>query len=76
MFADCPEIKQGMQVMEFDGVLDHKNPKCNECGNHCFSLYSGGRKEKLTEMYVCKNCKIIYTLPQEKKCEFTEKKND
>jgi len=67
-----PEITQGMGIRIFDGLLDHKNPKCRECGSHCFALYRGGRKEKITEMFVCKNCNIIYTLSEKKRCEFTE----
>ena len=74
---DLTEISQGMKVKSFDGLLHHKNPICNECGSHCFSLYSGGKKEPVTELYVCRNCKIIFTMPFEKKCEFTkEAKND
>ena len=66
------KIVQGMAIRTFDGVLNHKNPVCQECGSHCFALYSGGVKEKMAEMFVCKNCNIIYTLPEKKKCEFTE----
>jgi len=69
---DQTKISLGMQVKSFGGTLQHKNPICDECGSHCFSLYSGGKKERVTELYVCRNCKIIFTLPIEKKCEFTK----
>jgi len=65
-------LMEGMKIRIFQGLLNHKNPKCEECYRHCYSLYRGGKKEKMTEMYVCKNCNIIYTLPEKKKCEFTE----
>jgi len=61
-----------MKVKTFTGLLNHQNPSCEECGSHCFSLYSGGKKERVGDMYVCKNCKIIYSLPNSAKCEFTE----
>jgi len=67
-----PKLVQGMRVKTFDGILEHQNPNCEKCGAHCFSLYSGGKKERLTAMYVCKNCQVIYLLPNQKKCEFTE----
>ena len=72
MLREITGIIQGMKVKTFSGILNHKNPTCDNCGRHCFSLYRGGRKERLPETFVCKNCNIIYTLPREKKCEFTE----
>ncbi len=66
------DIQQGMDVRTFEGILEHKNPICDECGNHCYSLYSGGKKERVSELYVCRNCKIIFTLPTKKQCEFTK----
>ena len=68
-----PEIVQGMKIRTFHGLLNHKNPTCTECSSHCYALYRGGKKEK-TAMFVCKNCNVIYTLPDQKKCEFTEEK--
>jgi len=65
------KIVQGMKIRTFQGLLDHKNPTCMECSSHCYALYRGGKKEK-TAMYICKNCNVIYTLPDQKKCEFTE----
>jgi len=67
-----PEIIEGMSIRTFHGVLAHKNPNCDECGNHCFAVYRGGRKEKMSEIFVCKNCNIFYALPAMKRCEFTE----
>lgn len=61
-----------MSIRTFPGLLHHKNPKCAECNSHCYALYSGGKKDRLAEMYVCKNCNIIFKLPSKKKCEFTE----
>ena len=69
---DLPQIDQGMNIRTFDGLLDHKNPRCTECNSYCYALYRGGRKEKIGEMFVCKNCSIIYIMPSNKKCEFTE----
>ena len=56
----------------FQGVLDHKNPRCESCSKHCFSLYRGGKKDRVEQIYFCKNCSIIYQLPNQKKCKFTE----
>ena len=67
-----PELTQGMNIEEFNGLLDHKNPKCSKCNCHCYTLYRGGKKERMGDMFVCKNCNIIYTLPAKKRCEFTE----
>ena len=67
-----PELIEGMKIRTFQGVLDHKNPTCEECNSHCYALYRGGKKEKMVEMFVCKNCNIIYTLPDKKKCVLTE----
>ena len=57
-----------MSIRIFDGELIHQNPICTECNSHCYSLYIGGRKDKMQDMYFCKKCKIIYKLPQNKKC--------
>jgi len=67
-----PKIVQGMNIRTFQGLLDHKNPQCEECSSHCYALYRGGKKEKMVEMFVCKNCNIIYVLPDKKKCVLTE----
>ena len=61
-----------MTTKTFTGLLDHKNPVCPKCEVHCFSLYQGGKKDKVQEIFICKNCKTIYELPEKKKCEFTE----
>ena len=61
-----------MTIKTFTGLLDHKNPVCPQCGVHCFSLYQGGKKDRVQEIFICKNCKTIYELPENKKCEFTE----
>ena len=68
---EISKIFQGMKIRTFQGLLGHKNPTCMDCSSHCYALYRGGRKDK-TSMYICKNCNIIYTLPDQKKCEFTE----
>jgi len=65
---------QGMKMRTFQGLLGHKNPKCEECRGHCYALYRGGKKERMGDMFVCKDCNIIYTLSEKKKCEFTEEK--
>ena len=67
-----PELTQGMIIKTFNGLLDHKNPKCSQCNYHCYALYRGGKKERMANMFVCKNCNILYTLSSKKKCEFTE----
>jgi len=72
MLEGLPSNVQGMTVKTFSGLLNHKNPNCENCGRHCFSLYQGGKKERLSELYVCKNCNILYALSTKKKCEFTE----
>ena len=64
-------IQDGMTVI-FEGNLGHKNPECEKCGNHTYTLYQGGKKEKLNDTFICKTCSIIYKLPKPKKCEFTE----
>ena len=56
----------------FEGRLGHKNPSCEKCGSHTYSLYRGGKKERLVDAFVCKTCSIIYKLPNPKKCEFSE----
>jgi len=61
-----------MTTKTFTGLLSHKNPVCPECGVHCFSLYQGGKKDRVQGLFICKNCKTIYKLPEKKKCEFTE----
>ena len=61
-----------MTTKTFTGLLGHKNPVCTKCGVHCFSLYQGGKKDRVQEVFICKNCKTIYELPEKKKCEFTE----
>ena len=61
-----------MTTKTFTGLLDHKNPVCPDCKIRCFSLYQGGKKDKVQEMFICKNCQTIYELPENKRCEFTE----
>jgi len=58
----------------FSGLLDHKNPVCPQCKVQCFSIYQGGRKDRVEDLFICKTCKTIYQLPEDKKCEFTEVK--
>ena len=59
-------------VMVFQGILEHKNPICPKCESHCFALYQGGSKERVEEFFTCKKCSILYKMPSEKKCKFTE----
>lgn len=61
-----------MSVRIFDGELVHQNPNCTRCGSRCYTLYSGGRKDKVDGLYFCKKCKIIYKLPPKKKCKYSE----
>ena len=61
-----------MKIRIFDGELTHQNPTCQECNNHCYTLYYGGRKDRVTDAYYCKKCQTVYRLPYEKKCHFTE----
>ena len=61
-----------MTAKIFTGILEHKNPVCPKCRIQCFSLYQGGKKDRVHEMFICKNCKTIYELPEKKRCEFTE----
>jgi len=72
MVVSTVSATTGMIVKSFDGILDHKNPVCAKCNNRCYALYRGGKKERIGDMFVCKNCNIIYTLSEKKKCEFTE----
>ncbi len=65
-------VGQLAEIRTFQGMLDHKNPKCESCTGHCYSLYRGGKKERMREMFVCQDCGIIYLLPTKKKCKFTE----
>jgi len=71
-FTELANIVEGMSIQNYVGILDHKNPTCERCGNHCYTLYRGGKKEKMVDLFVCKNCNILYSLPNKKKCEFTE----
>ena len=61
-----------MNVRIFEGELTHQNPICAKCSNHCYTLYAGGRKDRVEDMYFCKRCKIIYKVPSKKKCKYTE----
>ena len=61
-----------MVTRTFTGLLDHKNPVCPECNVQCFSLYQGGKKDKVQDLFICKKCQTIYNLPKKGKCEFTE----
>ena len=65
-------IASKLKTIVFEGILEHKNPKCSKCQSHCFSLYQGGTKERLEEVYICKKCNILYSLPDEKKCDLME----
>jgi len=72
---NIPGIIQGMKIRTYKGILDHKNPTCEVCQGNCFALYRGGKKERMQEIFFCKNCSILYELPLKKKCTFTEVKN-
>ena len=65
-------VTSKMIIKVFEGRLGHKNPSCEKCGNHTYSLYQGGKKEKLEGAFVCKTCSIIYKLPTPKKCDLME----
>jgi len=69
---EIPPIIQGMKIKTFQGLLDHKNPKCETCEKPCYALYRGGKKERMADFFVCKHCSILYTLPNKKRCTFTE----
>ena len=68
-------VTSEMTIKVFEGRLGHKNPECEKCGSHTFSLYRGGKKERLIDAFVCKACSIIYKLPTPKKCEFSEERS-
>jgi len=55
----------------YRGQLSHQNPMCTKCGVHTFSLYFGGRKDKIVNMYFCKRCITIYKLPKRKENDHT-----
>jgi len=59
-------------VVIFEGILEHKNPKCPKCESHCFALYQGGKKERMEEFFTCKKCNILYKMPLEKRCDLME----
>ena len=61
-----------MSIRIFEGELTHQNPICTECNNHTYTLYVGGRKDKVENMFFCKKCEIIYKLPTRKKCKDVE----
>lgn len=61
-----------MSIRIFEGKLEHQNPICTECGRRCFTLYIGGRKDRIEDLYFCKSCNTIYQLPANKKCKFME----
>jgi|TARA_B110000881_G_C18196086_1_gene327201 hypothetical protein len=65
-------VASELKTIVFEGILEHKNPKCSKCQSHCFALYQGGAKERLEEVYICKKCNILYSLPGEKKCDLME----
>ena len=65
-------VDQQMETKMFLGVLDHKNPHCEVCSGHTMSLYSGGKKDRMSSTFLCSKCGIIYVLPPKKKCKFTE----
>ena len=63
-----------MTTKIFQGLLAHKNPTCEICGVTCFSVYNGGTKDRIKDLFFCRKCKIMYQLPEKKICEFTEAK--
>ena len=65
-------IASELKTIVFEGILEHKNPKCSKCQSNCFSLYQGGAKERLEKIFICKKCNILYTLPEKKKCDYME----
>ena len=65
-------VGQSMELRTFSGLLDHKNPSCEVCFGRCMSLYSGGKKDRMSEMFLCNTCEIFYLLPSKKKCNLTE----
>jgi len=71
-FTEIPSVAQGMSIRNYDGLLDHKNPTCEECSTPCYALYRGGKKERMSDLFVCKSCNILYILSRKRKCEFTE----
>ena len=64
-----------IETVMFDGLLEHKNPKCTKCKSHCFALYQGGTKERMDAFFICKKCNILYKLPHEKRCDLMEVKS-
>jgi len=65
-------VASELKTIVFEGILEHKNPKCSKCQSRCFSLYQGGAKERLEKIFICKKCNILYTLPEKKKCDLME----
>ena len=65
-------VASQLKTIVFEGILEHKNPKCSKCQSRCFSLYQGGAKERLEKIFICKKCNILYTLPEKKKCDLME----
>ena len=65
-------VASELKTIVFEGILEHKNPKCSKCQSRCFSLYQGGAKERLEKIFICKKCNILYTLPEKKKCDYME----
>ena len=49
-------VNSKMKTVVFEGILEHKNPKCSKCQSRCFSLYQGGAKERLEKIFICKKC--------------------
>jgi hypothetical protein len=58
-----------MKIRNFEGQLTHQNPVCTMCNGHCYSLYIGGRKDKISDVFYCKKCKIAYVVSEEKRCD-------
>ncbi len=54
MLEGLPHIVHGMKVKTFSGLLNHKNPTCEQCGSHCYALYRGGKKEKMADLLFAK----------------------
>ena len=68
------DLKMVEKSKIFDGLLQHKNPICETCGVHCFSIYQGGKKDKVEDVFRCAKCNTLYHLSENKRCEFTEEK--
>ena len=66
------QTRTDLKVRIYDGILTHKNPTCNQCGKVSNSLYVGGRKDRISNIFICEICSILYTLPQKPKCDIVK----